>query len=132
MRHVLHITKSIGGYSGANCAVIRILLMNIFQKKMNPLVNAISKSQGNLFATDGNAIYPVLNMLNMKYVIVPLQDGSEIPISNPFALGNAWFVDSLIVADNANEESEAIDNINLRTTAVLDASFRDYITDFFT
>ncbi|MCK9302562.1 MAG: YfhO family protein [Bacteroidales bacterium] len=122
--------KSIGGYSGAKLRRYQDLIDEHISKEMNPLVNAISKSQGNLFATDGNAIYPVLNMLNMKYVIVPLQDGSEIPISNPFALGNAWFVDSLIVADNANEESEAIDNINLRTTAVLDASFRDYITDF--
>ena len=62
----------------------------------------------------------------MKYVIVPLQGGQQMPVPNPHAMGNAWFVDSLKVVDNANSESDALRGIDLRTTAVLDRKFESF------
>ena len=38
---------------------------------------------------------PVLNMLNTRYFIFPLQGGETVPVFNPYALGNAWFVDEV-------------------------------------
>ena len=32
---------------------------------------------------------PVLNMLNTRYFIFPLQGGETVPVFNPYALGNA-------------------------------------------
>ena len=100
--------KSIGGYSAAKL------------RRYQDLIDAhISKMNMN-----------VLNMLNTKYVITQTSNGEIIPQQNPDALGNAWFVDSLVIANTPNEESDALNTINVRTTAVLDAQYEKYITDF--
>lgn len=70
---------------------------------------------------------PVLNMLNTKYIITKTQDGNVVPQRNPDAMGNAWFVDSLMVVNTPNEESEALRNIDLRHTAVTDAKFASFV-----
>ena len=72
----------------------------------------------------------VLNMLNTKYFIVKSKDGQLQPMQNPDAMGNAWYVEKLVVADNANEESEALSTLDLTTTAVLDKEFAPYVKDF--
>ena len=56
----------------------------------------------------------VLNMLNTKYVIN--SNGLQL---NQGAMGAAWFVDSVKWVENANDEILALNNTNLRTTAVL-------------
>jgi hypothetical protein len=66
---------------------------------------------------------PVISMLNAKYIIVPDQQGGTQVQLNPDAMGNAWFVDSLVVVDNANEECDALNTLDLHTTAVLDRKF---------
>jgi len=75
----------------------------------------------------GDSIWPVLNMLNMKYVIVPLQGGQTVPIMNPYAYGNAWFVDRLSYVANANEEIAAVGKLDLRHEAVADAKFKEQL-----
>jgi hypothetical protein len=72
----------------------------------------------------------VLNMLNTKYFIVKGQNNEPIPQYNPNAMGNAWYVDSLLIVNTPNEESDALNEINLRTTAVLDAQFADFVNNF--
>ena len=60
----------------------------------------------------------VLNMLNAKYFILEEQ-GEFFAQPNPDHNGNAWFVDSLrVVADN-NEEILALNDINTKTTATI-------------
>ncbi len=73
----------------------------------------------------------VLDMLNTKYFIVKTQNGQIMPQQNPNALGNAWFVDSLLLVNTPNEESDALNTINVRNTAVVDKSkFGAFATDF--
>lgn len=74
--------------------------------------------------------WPVIGMLNAKYLVVPGEDGSPELQLNPYALGNAWFVDKLYSVDNANEESDALNTIDLSHEAVLDRSFSSYVNDF--
>lgn len=74
--------------------------------------------------------WPVINMLNTKYLILPGDDGQPQAELNPHAFGNAWFVDKLHVVENANEESDALNTIDLSHEAVLDRSFSHYVTDF--
>ena len=50
-----------------------------------------------------------------------------MPIYNPYALGNAWFVDEVQYANNANEEIEAIHHLNPATTAVVDKKFAEEV-----
>ncbi|MBO7231863.1 MAG: YfhO family protein, partial [Bacteroidales bacterium] len=72
---------------------------------------------------------PVINMLNAKYIVVNTSQG-PVEHRNPDAFGNAWFVDSVMVVNTPNEECAALDQIDLRTTAVLDHSFASYVKDF--
>lgn len=65
----------------------------------------------------------VLNMLNTKYFIVSDNDAQL----NPDALGNAWFVDSLVYVDNADKEMAFLDNFNPARTAVADVKFKDVL-----
>ncbi|MFI3314875.1 MAG: YfhO family protein [Rikenellaceae bacterium] len=64
----------------------------------------------------------VYNMLNTKYFIVS-GDNDELQVQlNNQAFGNAWFVDSILYTDNANDEIAALGQIDLRKSAVVDAS----------
>jgi hypothetical protein len=100
--------KSIGGYSAAKLRRYQDLI-DQHLSKMN---------------------MGVLNMLNAKYFIVPSDNGAAVPQPNPMAQGNAWYVDSLKVVNTPNEESDALNTINLRNTAVLDSQFSDFISGF--
>lgn len=61
----------------------------------------------------------VLNMLNTKYIIFS-DDANKIQVLvNPEINGNAWFVDSLLVVQNANQEIMALKEMNTKTTAVI-------------
>jgi hypothetical protein len=71
----------------------------------------------------------VFNMLNTKYFIVPTQEGSVTVERNPDALGNAWFVEEIIWAENADAEMEALDTLNPAHTAVVDKRFAQLIDD---
>ena len=74
----------------------------------------------------------VINMLNTKYIITSSQDGQAVPHLNPDAMGPAWFVDSLMIVNNANEESAALNYLDLHTTAVLDKEFADFAKEMVT
>ena len=70
---------------------------------------------------------PVFGMLNTKYLITRDEgDGSQI-VEYPYALGNAWFVDRIVVAQNDQEESEALMKIDLSNTAVVGKEFAGFI-----
>ena len=117
--------KSIGGYSAAKLRRYQDLIDVHIAPEMPPLMQAISQTNGFQLPCNGDSIFPVLNMLNMKYAIVPLQNGQQVPVENPYAMGNCWFVNDLQVVDNANDEIAAIGKINLRNMAVADKSFAD-------
>lgn len=68
----------------------------------------------------------VLNMLNTKYFIVPTKNGA-IPQYNPDHFGNGWFVDRVISVNTANEESDMLKTLDLKTTAVTDVKFKEFI-----
>jgi hypothetical protein len=61
----------------------------------------------------------VLNMLNVKYVIQNTGNGENIPTVNPAANGPAWFVSDVKVVNTADEEMRALDNLDTKTTAVI-------------
>lgn len=65
----------------------------------------------------------VYNMLNMKYVIVPTQDGQTTVMENPNAYGNAWFTDEVKWVNNPDEEMAALNDFKPLQTAVIDKRF---------
>lgn len=116
--------KSIGGYHAAKLRRYQDLIDNYIVPEMQQLMSALAKAGGDMTKVKGDSIFPVLNMLNAKYFIVPLQDNKTVPIQNPYVLGNAWFVDKLNYVNNANQELEALGKLNLRHEAVADARFK--------
>ena len=118
--------KSIGGYSAAKLRRYQDLIDEHISKEMNPLMQTIMQTQGFMLpdANEGQD-FPVLNMLNMKYAVVPLQGGTQAPVQNPYAMGNCWFVDEVIWVDTPDEECEALGIIDLHKQAVADKKFAE-------
>ncbi|MBP3843933.1 MAG: YfhO family protein [Prevotella sp.] len=116
--------KSIGGYHAAKLRRYQELIDAYISKEMEQTFSAIAEAQGDMTQVKGDSIYPVLNMLNTKYFILPLQGGQTVPVENPYTYGNAWLVDKITYVDNANQELDMMGKINLRHEAVADAKFK--------
>lgn len=65
----------------------------------------------------------VLNMLNTKYFVFEDDSQREAVQQNPDANGNAWFVNTIKVVNNANEEMAVLDSLKTKTEAVIDKRF---------
>ncbi|HEY9183948.1 MAG TPA: YfhO family protein [Salegentibacter sp.] len=70
----------------------------------------------------------ILNMLNVKYFIVPSEDGSPQAQQNPGAYGNAWLVNQLEYVADADEEIVELENTDLQNTAIADKKFSDIVS----
>ena len=122
--------KSIGGYNAAKLRRYQDLIDAHISPETNPMIQSMRTMDGQKYflLLSDTTDYPVLNMLNMKYAVV----GNEQPmvVENPNAFGNAWFVDSVVVTNTPNEESDALNTINLHNTLVTDVQFKDFVKDF--
>ena len=116
--------KSIGGYHAAKLRRYQEMIEQYISPEMQQIFGAVSEANGDMTKINGDSIWPVLNMLNTKYMIFPLQGGQTVPLQNPYTYGNAWFVDKIQYAANANEEIEVIGKLNLRHEAVADVKFK--------
>ena len=98
--------KSIGGYHGAK-----------MQRYQEIISHHIARNN-----------MEVLNMLNTKYFIVPIQDGEPAAQLNAAALGNAWLVNSYRIVENANEEIDALNEFDPASEAIVDSRFESYLS----
>ena len=119
--------KSIGGYHAAKLRRYQEMIEQYINPEMQSLFGAVSKAAGDMTLVNGDSICPVLNMLNTKYFILPLQGGQTVPLQNPYVYGNAWMVDKIQYVNNANEEMAAVGKIDLRHEAVADAKFKSQL-----
>jgi len=69
----------------------------------------------------------IFNMLNTKYFIVSGSDKKPIVQRNYNAFGNAWFIDSLRLVNDANEEIAALGELDVASVAVIDKSFENFV-----
>ncbi|MBG44654.1 MAG: hypothetical protein CL530_11880 [Aequorivita sp.] len=65
----------------------------------------------------------ILNMLNVRYIIVENKNGGAVAQRNPYANGDAWFVENVLPAENANEEIQLLDSLDTKRTAVINKEF---------
>lgn len=119
--------KSIGGYHPAKLRRYAELTSAYIAPEMQKTMKAIADAGGDMTQVNGDSIFPVLNMLNTKYFIMPLQGGQTVPLQNPYAYGNAWFVDKVSYVENANQEIDKVGKLNLRHEAVADAKFKEQL-----
>ena len=71
-----------------------------------------------------DSVTPVLNMLNMKWVIL---GNGNIALHNTHANGNAWFVNEVKFVPNADAEIQALGKLDLKHQAVADARFESLL-----
>ena len=118
--------KSIGGYHAAKLRRYQEMIEEHISTEMNSLFKEVAEAGGDMDSLDASK-FPVLNMLNARYFIFPLEGGQTVPLRNPFALGNAWFVDEVQYVNNANEEIEAIHGIDPLHQIVVDKRFESIV-----
>ncbi len=111
--------KSIGGYHGAKMRRYQDLIDTELIANIAELVtflqNPANKNPDSVFSS-----LNIINMLNTKYFIV---NPNGAPLVNPTAAGNAWFVNKLVTAENADEELALLKKINIRKEATTDKKY---------
>ena len=115
--------KSIGGYHPAKLRRYQEMIDAYIAPEMQKAMQTIAAKGGNMQQVDGVKLFPVLNMLNTKYFILPLQGGATAPLQNPYAQGNGWFVDKIDYVADANAEYAEVGKIDVRHEAVADKQF---------
>ena len=111
--------NTIGGYSPAKLG----LYQDLIERQIYKNIQAWGTNQ---MAKDS---FPVLNMLNMKYVIVPDQrDPKQTQaITNPFAMGSCWLVNEVKFVKNADEEMNSLDAFDPKQVAFVDERFKSAV-----
>ena len=119
--------KNIGGYHAAKLRRYQELIERHISPEMQAAYQAIAATGGEMGSVDAS-LFRVLNMLNTKYFIFPAgQQGQTVPVLNPYAYGNAWFVRNVQYVNTANEEIDALRSILPTETAVVDIRFKDVL-----
>ena len=117
--------KSVGGYHAAKLRRYQEMIDHHIAKEMQAAYQEVATAGGQMDSVNA-AKFPVLNMLNTKYFIFPAgQQGQTVPIENPYTFGNAWFIDKIQYVNNANEEIDAIGQVDLQQTAIVDSKFKE-------
>jgi uncharacterized membrane protein YfhO len=80
--------------------------MSTLGDNVNPQTLALTKS------------IPVLDAFNIKYLIIGTEKG-DIPVTNQFHNGNAWFVKELKYVNSADEELNTLGKIQTKDVAVM-------------
>ena len=119
--------KSIGGYHPAKLRRYQEMIDAYIAPEMQAAMQAIAAKNGNMQEVDGAKVFPVLNMLNTKYFILPLQGGATMPLQNIYAQGNGWFVDKINYVADANAEYSGVGKIDVRHEAVADKKFESVL-----
>ena len=119
--------KSVGGYHAAKLRRYQEMIDHHIMPEMQDTYQAVAAAGGRMDSVDASK-FRVLNMLNTKYFIFPAgEKGQPVPVENPYAYGNAWFVDKVQYVNNANEEIDALNDIRPTETAVVDARFKEQL-----
>ena len=121
--------KSIGGYHPAKLRRYQDMIEHYIAPELQQLQRATIASPDSVHYTisDGDSIYPVLNMLNARYFILPLGN-TPAAVRNINAYGNAWYVDTLTIVPDADTELAALASIDLRRRAVVNKKFEPLLS----
>ncbi len=120
--------KSIGGYHGAKLKKYQELIDFHLDKEISMFYDGLNNSvQNDSLMNLHMAKLNVLNMLNTKYVVVPTKE-QTVPIENPQANGNAWFVKHIKTVASADSEIVGLYNVNTKREAIIQQKNKDLAT----
>ena len=121
--------KTVGGYHAAKLARYQDMIERHLGFVARPEVVDLLALRGDsaaraMYSADDmqwlESHLNVLDMLNTRYVIA---NPDQAPTLNPYALGNAWFVDEIAYVDSPDAEMAALDSLQPRRSAVADSRF---------
>lgn len=119
--------KSIGGYHGAKLRRYQELIEARIYNELYAFTQGLQTQSQQVVDSILRTQAPTLNMLNCKYFII---DPNSAPVLNRAANGSVWFVQRLQMAENADQELGALNTIDTKTTAVVDAKFAENVSGF--
>ena len=93
--------QSIGGYHGAKMRRYQELIDSVMFSELQAFTGVLGKAQTEADLDPALASLTAINMLNTKYIIY---NPEAPPLLNKYALGNAWFADTVILVADSNEE----------------------------
>lgn len=105
--------QSVGGYSAVRPRRFDQIFDYIVDKKLSKLSEIINPQTMSLSKN-----IEILDALNVKYIIVPTE-GGDVSITNPFANGDAWFVNGVKSVNSADQEIRALENTKLKDVAII-------------
>ncbi len=111
---------SIGGYHAVKLRRYQELIDHRLDGEYMAIAKALQQATTFEDMAKVLATTHTLNMLNTRYIIY---NPGQPPLPNPFAYGNAWFVNRVETVENADAEMAALDTINPLQTAVVDKRF---------
>ena len=112
--------KTIGGYSPVKLQRYQDLIDKYIAPEIRQLYDVVGKSATVQEVSENLPYLRITSLLNGKYIIL---GGEYPPVENPYAMGNAWFVDSLAPAASPDEEIALIGKVDLAKTAVIGKDF---------
>ncbi|MFZ9045496.1 MAG: YfhO family protein [Cyclobacteriaceae bacterium] len=106
--------SSIGGYHGAKMKRYNELISYGITPQLSAMIGALQNGQSGLDS------YYIINMLNAQFL--KYGPSKENIIANPSALGNAWFVNLVKKASNADEEIRILTELTSKNEVVINES----------
>jgi hypothetical protein len=120
--HTSYFHQSLGGYHGAKMRRYQDLIDTRLMDEISILIGALQSQNMELIDSTLTGLN-IINMLNTKFIIL---NPEGAPLDNRSAMGNSWFVNNVVIADNADDELEKTINNDIGSTAVTDKQFSDY------
>ena len=119
--HYSYRHKNIMGYHAAKLARSHELMDHYLIAEMGELAEVINSQR---IPTYIRPDFKIINMLNARYIIY---SDLHPPLKNPYAMGNAWFVEEIKMVDDADAEFEAIETFDPKQTALVDNRFQAFL-----
>ncbi len=113
--------KNVGGYHAAKLRRYQEFIDHHLQPELQQFVTSLQNRQS---ADSTLQSLDAINMMNTKYIIYDL---NQAPIRNPYQMGNAWLVENYKIVENADEEIEAMQDVDPAETAVIDKRFKNFV-----
>ncbi|MDF1573015.1 MAG: YfhO family protein [Bacteroidales bacterium] len=110
---------SLGGYHGAKMRRYQDLIDTRLVDEMTMLIGGLQQQDFDRIDSVLSELN-IINMLNTRFIII---NPESAPLNNRHALGNSWFVDEVIPAENADEELELVSTADLSSIALTDQKF---------
>ena len=106
--------NSVGGYSAVRPRRMDQLFNYIVDPQIRDMIDTIDPEEMAL-----GKEFPVLNLLNVKYMILQAGEGQDVSITNPYANGAAWFVQDVKTVNTADEELLTLEQLDSKNEVVV-------------